>query len=266
MLDDGTTNEIEAPSLRSSQLPPEALEREAAMASCIERVDLDEAREEYAEQDQLVIFDGLLEGRVLDELHGALSLVDQLGSRKRIPGYKASSSVSAHTLAAQAPAFMDLYRSRALISFLSSLVEAPLEVCPEGDPHAVALYRYSEPGDRVGFHYDVSHYRGTRYTVLVGLVNDSTSHLHCRLYTRVAERANEDRMVAMDPGKVVIFNGDRLYHAVTPLGPDELRVVLTLQYVTDPHMAPARRLVSNLKDAVTYFGFREWMRQAVSRH
>jgi len=50
-------------------------------------------------------------------------------------------------------------------------------------------------------------------------------------------------------------NGDKLYHAVTPLAEGEERIVLTLQYVTDPGMSLAHRWFSNMKDAVGYFGW-----------
>jgi hypothetical protein len=33
-------------------------------------------------------------------------------------------------------------------------------------------------------------------------------------------------------------------------------VSLTLEYVTDARMTPAKRFVSNMKDAIAYFGFR----------
>jgi hypothetical protein len=55
----------------------------------------------------------------------------------------------------------------------------------------------------------------------------------------------------------VLFNGDKLWHAITPLGPDEERVSLTLEYVTDAAMHPVKRLFSDMKDAVAYFGFRQ---------
>ena len=41
----------------------------------------------------------------------------------------------------------------------------------------------------------------------------------------------------------------------------ERRVSLTLEYVTDPHMHPWRRFVSNMKDSVAYFGFRQVFRR-----
>jgi hypothetical protein len=58
----------------------------------------------------------------------------------------------------------------------------------------------------------------------------------------------------MDPGTFVLFNGDKLWHAVTPLGKDEERIILTLQYVTNQEMGKFKKMFSNLKDAVAYFG------------
>jgi len=43
----------------------------------------------------------------------------------------------------------------------------------------------------------------------------------------------------------------------TPLRAGEKRVALTFEYVTDPRMSRGRRLISQMKDAVAYFGFRQ---------
>ena len=43
-----------------------------------------------------------------------------------------------------------------------------LHLCPDEDPHACALYFYTEAGDHMGYHYDTSYYTGARYTVLFG--------------------------------------------------------------------------------------------------
>ena len=64
------------------------------------------------------------------------------------------------------------------------------------------------------------------------------------------------------PGLLVFFNGDKLYHAVTPLGDNEERIVLTMQYVTNPEMGMFKRWYSNLKDAVGYFGWSALFRRA----
>ena len=55
-------------------------------------------------------------------------------------------------------------------------------------------------------------------------------------------------------------DGDKLRHRITPLGANEIRVSLTFEYVTDPGMRPWWRFISNMKDAVAYFGFRQLIR------
>lgn len=182
-------------------------------------------------------------------------------NRNYIPGHKKGGSVSYFQVRREAPVFLDLYRSRAFIDFLSRLAGAPLMVCPENDPHACALYYYTEPGDHIGFHYDTSYYKGARYTVLMGLVDRSPScRLVCQLYKDDPSRRMQEMEIATEPGTVVIFNGDKLWHAVTPLGEGEERAVLTLEYVTNPDMSRFKRLYSNLKDAFGYFGLKALLR------
>jgi hypothetical protein len=57
----------------------------------------------------------------------------------------------------------------------------------------------------------------------------------------------------MDPGTVALFNGDKLWHVVTPLGKGEERIILTLQYVTNQEMGPFKKMFPNLKHAFAYF-------------
>jgi hypothetical protein len=134
-------------------------------------------------------------------------------------------------------------------------VNEELLLCPDNDPHSCALYYYTQPGDHIGYHFDKSYYKGKRYTVLMGLIERSEQ---CRLVARLRTPGStedvSDQPVPLDPGSLVIFNGDTLWHAVTPLGPREERIVLTLQYVTNQEMGPFQRAFSNLKDVFAYFG------------
>jgi hypothetical protein len=91
---------------------------------------------------------------------------------------------------------------------------------------------------------------------LIGLIERSSSRLVCQLYKDVPGRTVEEVRLATEPGTLVLFNGDKLWHAITPLGEGEERVSLTLEYVTDPRMTRVKRFVSDMKDAIAYFGFR----------
>jgi hypothetical protein len=53
----------------------------------------------------------------------------------------------------------------------------------------------------------------------------------------------------------VIFNGNRLWHGITPLEEGAERIVLTMEYVTIPEMGALKHFISDMKDAIAYFGF-----------
>ena len=155
----------------------------------------------------------------------------------------------------------DLYRSPALLAWLQALVGEPVQISPTDDPHAYALYFYTLAGDHIGWHYDTSYYRGRRYTVLLGVIDESTCALEYELHTRNEAVATVAGALRYPPGALVVFDGDKLRHRVTPLRAGETRVSLTFEYVTDPRMHAGWRLISNMKDAVAYFGFRQVFRK-----
>lgn len=218
-------------------------------------LDLQSVHSQFWLQDEFVVLDKLLPEDLIDTIVGEARLVQPSINRNYVPGHKKGGSVSFYTLKEQAPTMLSLYRSPSFRWLLSRITESDLLLCPDDDPHSCALYFYTKPGDHIGFHYDTSYYKGRRYTVLIGLVERSN---HCRLVARVRSKAPvgeiRETRIPMGPGAVVLFNGDRLWHAVTPLGEGEERIVLTLQYVTNQAMGPAKRLFSNLKDAFAYFG------------
>ncbi len=59
------------------------------------------------------------------------------------------------------------------------------------------------------------------------------------------------------------FDGDKLRHRITPIAHGETRISLTFEYVTDPSMRSWWRLISNMKDAVAYFGLRQVFRKSI---
>lgn len=190
-------------------------------------------------------------------LAAAVATVESSVNRNYLPGHKQGGSVGRHTLDEHAPCIAELYRSRALIEMLEGVAGEHLQLSPPDDPHAYALYFYTRPGDHIGWHYDTSYYAGRRYTVLFGVIDRSSCRLDYELHTREKGVAVVAGSVQIPPGGLVFFDGDALRHRITPLGEGEMRVSLTFEYVTDPRIRRGWRLISNLKDALGYFGFRQ---------
>lgn len=236
--------------------PPVVDSVAAQVADAVARLDLDAVRATYRQQNEFVYLERWLPPSLIERLVSDVERVRPSVHRNYIPKHKKGGSVSSYTLRAEAPVILALYRAPAFLHFLRTVTDQPLEPCPDSDPHACALYFYTEPGDHIGFHYDTSYYRGARYTVLLGLIERSGSRLVGELFKDDPQRSPVEVRLTTEPGTLVLFNGDKLWHAITPLGAGEERVSLTMEYVTDPRMTVVNRFVSTLKDAVAYFGFR----------
>ncbi|AZG14535.1 HalD/BesD family halogenase [Cupriavidus pauculus] len=244
---------------------PAARRPDAAVAGVVARLDTPALRQDFERQGAFLYLDSFLGP---DETAQLVALARALQSglnRNYLPGHKQGGSVSRHTIDEKAPFIADLYRSKSLIGWLEQVTGDKLQVCPESDPHAYALYYYTRPGDHIGWHYDTSYYDGRRYTLLIGVLDESSCRLDYELHTRNPAVPDEPGSVQIPPGGIVLFDGDKLRHRITPAGPNEIRVSLTFEYVTDPGMRPWLRLISNMKDAVAYFGFRQVFRRLLGR-
>ena len=252
--------------------PAEEIEHKGGTGAWVDRasstVDMEGTEATYWKQSELVVLPRFIPMGLINDLISEVRLAFHARVRRSVRGYKHSESIGATSLRELAPGVDALYRSPQFIEFLERLTDAKLQPCPAWDAHASAVYHYAEPGDACGAHYDTSWYRGVRYTVLIGLVNDSTSRLVCEPHKREPHRPQRRLEVATEPGTMVVFNGDKLWHWVSPLGEGEARTVLTLQYVTNPTMGLAGVVITLLKDALAYFGWREvarTLRQAFRR-
>lgn len=233
---------------------------DSEMQKAVTALDREALRQQFLEQGEFLLVEDFVPRTLLTGMRDLLPDLDPLIHRNFVPRVKKGGSVGRHVLDRACPLIPELYRSPALRAFLQELTGDTLLDCPASDPHAYALYYYTEPGDYIGWHYDTSYYRGRRYTLLFGLVNDSTATLDCQLHRTRTDRDPVDLSVPLRPGTLVFFNGDTVWHQVTPLGPDQRRVSLTMEFVTDPRMTPWHRFVSHMKDSIAYFGFRQVFR------
>ena len=235
-----------------------------AVDRAVAALDVERLQKEYWDQNEFLYIKEFLPRDLVETafVSQALTLKADL-NRNYIPGHKKGGSVSYYTVQEKAPQFMDLYRSSSFRNFLNRLTNVQLLLCPDNDPHSCALYYYTEPGDHIGYHYDTSYYKGARYTILMGLLDRSRHcRLVCDLFKDVPGKQPIHLELATAPGDMVIFNGDKLWHAVTPLGEQEERIALTMEYVTNQEMGRFKRLYSNLKDSFAYFGLRGVFKRA----
>jgi hypothetical protein len=227
------------------------------MAAQLGRFDLPSMRREFVRQGEFLYLPDFLTPEVTAQLVAAVDATQASVNRNYLPGHKRGGSVSRHAIDQLAPFVAQLYRSPVLIDWLGQVSGQQLQASPPDDPHAYALYLYTAPGDHIGWHYDRSYYAGRRYTLLFGVLDQSSCRLEYQLHTRQPGAAVVAGALQIPPGGLVFFNGDSLRHRITPLAEGERRVSLTFEYVTDTRIHGWWRLISNMKDAFGYFGFRQ---------
>jgi hypothetical protein len=233
---------------------------ERALAARLQALDAHALEPEYRAQGSFLCLPEFLPRDITRALVESVAPLEARINRNFLPGHKQGGSVSRHAIDELAPLIAEVYRSPALMAWLGRLAGEPLQVSPADDAHAYALYFYTRPGDHIGWHYDTSYYAGRRYTLLIGLIDESSCRLDYELHTREAGVKVVPGSVRIPAGGLVFFDGDKLRHRITPLAAGEKRVSLTFEYVTDPRMPIGWRVISNMKDAVAYFGFRQVFR------
>jgi hypothetical protein len=238
---------------------------EPALASRLGSLDLQGLRAEYVRQGSFVYVENFLPAEITARLIEGVAAVSEAVNRNYLPGHKQGGSVSRHTIDRQVPEIAELYRSAALRRWLDDLTGERLQLSPPDDPHAYALYFYTRAGDHIGWHYDTSYYAGRRYTLLLGVIDDSSCRLDYELHTRQKGASIVSGSIKIPPGGLVLFDGDALRHRISPAREGDTRISLTFEYVTDPRMHPWWRLISNMKDAFAYFGFRQVFHRFLGR-
>jgi hypothetical protein len=237
--------------------PAVAAAPDEIMAARLQGLAAEPVRRRYLQQGAFIYQDEFLPAEITAQLIAGVDAVKTSVNRNYLPGHKQGGSVSRHVIDRLAPCIADLYRSAPLLDWLRAVSGEALKLSPPDDPHAYALYFYTQRGDHIGWHYDTSYYAGRRYTVLLGVIDQSSCRLEYELHTRSPHATVVPGSVQIAPGGLVFFDGDALRHRITPLRAGEMRVSLTFEYVTDTGMHPWWRLISNMKDAVAYFGFRQ---------
>ena len=222
-------------------------------------------RDAYVRQGSFLYVENFLPAEITARLIDGVAAVGGSVNRNYLPGHKQGGSVSRHAIDTQAPIIAELYRSAALRRWIDELTGERLQLSPPDDPHAYALYFYTRAGDHIGWHYDTSYYAGRRYTLLLGVIDDSSCRLDYELHTREKGASVVPGSLKIPPGGLVLFDGDALRHRISPAQEGETRVSLTFEYVTDPRMHPWWRLISNMKDAFAYFGFRQVFHRFLGR-
>ncbi|MCA3917303.1 MAG: 2OG-Fe(II) oxygenase, partial [Burkholderia sp.] len=108
-----------------------AADPDRTVADRVGHLDLDRLRGDYTRQGSFLYLDAFLPADAHAKLADAARAMQAGLNRNYLPGHKQGGSVSRHTIDAQAPYIAELYRSKALISFLEKVTGDKLMLSPD---------------------------------------------------------------------------------------------------------------------------------------
>jgi hypothetical protein len=131
------------------------------------------------------------------------------------------------------PTIVDLYYNSNFLKFLREITELPLENVNCDDKSNMNILIYDKPGDFISWHFDPNHYIGSRLTVLISIVNRSSSDsqsLSSSFLQYKLRGSKEIHSIQMKPNSILIFDGSQIEHRATGIRENEQRIVLSFTY------------------------------------
>lgn len=174
--------------------------------------------------------------------------------RSYLPTHKKGGTVAYSTLRVKAPTLVGHYLSEDMRRLVSRIVGLEVGPTPLRDESSCSVLFYEKPGDHINWHYDHNFYRGRHFTVLIPLVNRGRDGglSAARL---LAKQGGRDMEVATPPNRLILFEGAKVRHKVTPIGEGERRAVWSMTYCTDPRNSAFQGVARRVKDTA-FFGLR----------
>jgi hypothetical protein len=171
------------------------------------------------------------------------------GIRSYIPVHKKGRSLPYEHIHELAPACLSFYHSRAVKDWISEVVGEKVRPALDHDQSALSILFYDQPGDHIQWHYDHNYYHGRQFTVLLSLVNKSGNGKAISASTLQRKNADGKEVnVWTEENTLIVFEGARVVHRVTPTEDGDLRVMLSMTYNTDPRIRPMMEIARRVKD------------------
>jgi hypothetical protein len=179
----------------------------------------------------------------------------QAAERSFVPAHKKGGTIAYEALIERAPSVVAYYQSAELMGFFSSAVREDVSPTPVDDQSSLSVLVYDRPADRIGWHYDHDFYRGRHFTALLPIVNEGSAEGGLSHAELVARLDGKDVVLSTEPNTLVLFEGAVVRHKVTPIGPGERRIILSMTCCTDPRARLWQAIARRFKDTA-YYGLR----------
>jgi len=175
--------------------------------------------------------------------------------RSYFPAHKQGGTIAYEDLHRIAPEIVAFYQSDYLRRLCSAVIGEPVLPTPINDQSSCSLLLYNRPRDHIGWHYDYNFYNGRHFTVLLPLVNRHFQEDRLSSAQLVVRQDDREVTIPTPPNTLIVFEGARVFHKVTRLAENELRIMLSMTFCTRPQTSLLKGALRRFKD-IAYFGVR----------
>ncbi len=175
--------------------------------------------------------------------------------RSYFPAHKQGGTIAYEALYQTAPDIVAFYQSDYLRRLCTAVIGEPVLPTPINDQSSCSLLFYARPRDHIGWHYDYNFYQGRHFTVLLPLVNRHLQEDRLSSAQLVIRRDDQEVTIPTPPNTLIVFEGARVFHKVTRLQENELRIMLSMTFCTRPQSSLLKGTLRRFKDTA-YFGVR----------
>jgi hypothetical protein len=175
--------------------------------------------------------------------------------RSYFPAHKQGGTIAYEALHRTAPEIVAFYQSDYLRRLCAAVIGEPVLPSPIHDQSSCSLLFYDRPRDHIGWHFDYNFYHGRHFTALLPLVNRHLQEERLSSAQLVIRQDGREVTIPTPPNTLIVFEGARVFHKVTRLAENELRVVLSMTFCTRPQTSALKGALRRFKD-IAYFGVR----------
>jgi hypothetical protein len=175
--------------------------------------------------------------------------------RSYVPTHKQGGTVSYENIHLHAPSCLALYHSPVMHRWISEIIGEPVSCTADHDQSACSLLYYTQPGDYINWHRDPNFYAGRQFTVLLMLVNKAASGGVSAGTLMRKHRDGRQERIELEENALVLFEGPRILHKVSPTASGDTRIALSMTFNTNPRIGLVAELARRVKDTA-FFGMK----------
>lgn len=149
------------------------------------------------------------------------------GKRVEIPKMRSGRTMMASYVTENIPELVELYNRTTNV--VGQTIGTPVSVAPLSTELSLSVIVYEKERDGIEWHYDDNYFQGRFFTVLIPVTVDDT----CTVF-QFRNHLGQPQNVRLEPGEALLFEGSKLLHRATPLCDGQRRVIISMQFTTDP--------------------------------